>query len=228
MLNHSFLHSTAHAQEGKGKHNAITSLQGSLVFGIRISEDKMGNTTCKGRRWQKSSLLFLLVLQNILACTTWAPNNAWHGWMMADIWDSHQIYTCVLSGMVPVENRLHQTPWQASSRQAGMSSAPLQGCTPPAAARTRWAQRSWAPAGALMPGELGEGHLSWVWLQEFQVVLAPQHGQALGAWRVSSLPQQGSVLPWGWRRCYRGSICHPNFVLRSPVKVRRCSFRIMP
>lgn len=51
MLNHSFLHSTAHAQEGKGKHNAITSLQGSLVFGIRISEDKMGNTTCKGRRW---------------------------------------------------------------------------------------------------------------------------------------------------------------------------------
>lgn len=51
MLSHSSLHSTAHTQEEKEKCNTITSQQDSLVLGIRISEDKMGNTTCKGRRW---------------------------------------------------------------------------------------------------------------------------------------------------------------------------------
>lgn len=51
MLSYSCLHSTAHTREEKAKHNAITSRQGSLVLGIRISEDKMGNAMCKGRRW---------------------------------------------------------------------------------------------------------------------------------------------------------------------------------
>lgn len=34
----------------KRKNNAITSRQGFLVLSIRISEDRMGNTMCKGRR----------------------------------------------------------------------------------------------------------------------------------------------------------------------------------
>lgn len=112
MLSHSSLHSTAHTQDEKEKRHAITSRQGSLVFGIRISEDKMGNTTCKGRRWAEKQPTVPSGAAH--ACrtssyTTWAPNNTWHGWMFANIWGSHQIYTCVLSDVVPAESTLCQT-----------------------------------------------------------------------------------------------------------------------
>lgn len=49
----SCLHSMAPTQEEEEKNNAITSLQGSLVLGMRITEDRMGSTMCKGRRAEK-------------------------------------------------------------------------------------------------------------------------------------------------------------------------------
>lgn len=50
MLSRSCLHSMAHTQEEEEKNNAITSLQGSLVLGIRITKDKTGSTMRIGRR----------------------------------------------------------------------------------------------------------------------------------------------------------------------------------
>jgi len=43
----------AHTQEEEVKNNAITSRQGSLVLGIRITEDGVGSTMCKRRRVEK-------------------------------------------------------------------------------------------------------------------------------------------------------------------------------
>lgn len=48
MLSRFCLHSMAHTEEEE-KNNAITSQQDSLVLGIRITEDRMGNMMCKGR-----------------------------------------------------------------------------------------------------------------------------------------------------------------------------------
>lgn len=134
MLSHSSLLSMAHTQEEGEKRNAIISQQGSLVSGISISEDKMGNTTCKGKRWAEKQLTVPSGAAHACRTSSYsmsAPNNTWHGWMLANIWGSHQIYSCVLSDMVPAENTLCQTMSSLPSahpgrqRPSGMSSAGL-------------------------------------------------------------------------------------------------------
>lgn len=96
----------------------------------------------------------------------------------------------------------------------------------------RWTQQSWAPLlVALMPGGLEQGHLSYVCLKEWiHMVLGEQHGQILGGWGGPCIKR---IQSFYWSRGsnrdgYRGSMCSPKFLLRSPFKVRGCKLRAMP
>lgn len=162
MLSHSSLHSMAHTQEEKEKHNVITSQQDSLVSGIRIREDKMGNATCKGRRWAEKQPT--------------VPSGAAHACRTSSHtpYEHHGMAGCLqTSGAAtkptPVSSQtrsLLRTPWtrpcpaspltiQAGSDPAGLSSAGLY----PLGHPTCWSQDQ-VNTEVLMPGELREGHLS--------------------------------------------------------------------
>lgn len=135
MLSHSSLHSMAHTQEEKEKYNAITSQQDSLVLGIRISEDKMGNTTCKGRRWAEKQ--HTVPSGAAHACRTFSHTSREHHTI-------HGMSGCLQTSgaatkSTPVSSQtwsLLRTPWtrpcppspltiQAGSDPAGVSSAGL-------------------------------------------------------------------------------------------------------